>query len=57
MSPASLLCLLLLLPLAADARIKRSQSAKVEFKAATPALLTEPPKGRALAMSLITCGL
>ena len=33
---AFLLCLALLVPIAADARVKRSQSAKVEFKAEHP---------------------
>ena len=44
MTPA-LLCLALLLPLGADARIKRSQSAKVEFKYEHPCPATGARKG------------
>ena len=41
----ALLCLAMLLPIPADARIKRSQSAKVEFKLANPCPATGARKG------------
>ena len=41
----ALLCLALLLPMAAEARVKRSQSAKVEFKAEHPCPATGARKG------------
>ena len=41
----ALLCLALLLPVAAEARIKRSQSAKVEFKHEHPCPASGARKG------------
>ena len=41
----ALLCLAMLLPISADARIKRSQSAKVEFKLANPCPANGATKG------------
>ena len=41
----ALLCLALLIPVAAEARIKRSQSAKVEFKREHPCPATGARKG------------
>ena len=41
----TILCIAALLPLAADARIKRSQSAKVEFKASHPCPANGARKG------------
>lgn len=44
-STSALLCLALLLPVAAEARIKRSQSAKVAFKYEHPCPATGARKG------------